>query len=76
MSNCVLNGPSSLSLCFSAVSKTEREQEKLVWSQSLCGSDSRRAVQENREMQQHPQPQMETASHCVSQSHARITRPI
>lgn len=64
----------SLPPCFSAISKTKREQEKLVRSQSLCGSDSRRPVKENWEMQQHPQPQMEAAAHCVSQSFAGIKR--
>lgn len=60
------------SICFSAISKTERKQEELVCSQSLCGSDSWRAIQENREMQQHSQPQMETAGHCVSQHNWRV----
>lgn len=72
----ILRGSLSSSPCFSAVSKTKREQEKLVWSQSLCGSDGRRPVQENWEMQQHPQPQMEAAAHCVSYNLARITRTI
>uniref|UniRef100_A0A3P9MXD7 HECT-type E3 ubiquitin transferase n=1 Tax=Poecilia reticulata TaxID=8081 RepID=A0A3P9MXD7_POERE len=47
-----------------AISKTERKQEELVCSQFLCGSDGRRAIQENGEMQQHSQSQMETAAHC------------
>lgn len=62
-----------LSFCFSAISKAKREQEKLVWSQSLRGSDGRRPIQEDREMQQYPQPQMEAAAHCVSQSFARMS---
>lgn len=76
MTDFTLHGSFSQSSCFSVVSETKREQEKLVWSQSVCGSDSRRPVQENREMQQHPQPQMEAAAHCVSQSLAGIARPI
>lgn len=54
--------------CFSFIRKAEREQEELVWSQSLRGSVGGGPVQENREMQQHPQPQMEAATHCVSHS--------
>lgn len=59
-------GLMSLPSSFSAISETQREQEELVWSQSLCGSDGRWPVQENREMQQHPQPKVEAAAHCVS----------
>lgn len=66
----------SVSSCFSNISKTKREQEKLVWSQSLCGSNSRWPVEENWEMQQHPQSKMEATSHCVSQSLTVITTPI
>lgn len=55
--------------CFSAISKTERKQEELVWSQSLCGSDGRRPVQKDREVHKHAQSQMEAATHCVSWSH-------
>ncbi len=38
--DCVLHCSFFLSPSFSAISKTEREQEKLVWSQSLRGGDS------------------------------------
>lgn len=62
--------------CFSNISKIKREQEKLVWSQSLRGSYSWWPVEENWEMHQHPQSQMEAAAHCVSQSLARIIKLI
>lgn len=62
----------STSCFFSNISKTKREQEKLVWSQSLRGSYSRWPVEENWEMHQHPQSQMEATAHCVSQSLAGI----
>ena len=50
----------------SSLCEAEGKQEELVWAESLCRGGCGRPIQEDREMHQHPQPQMETAHHCVS----------
>jgi len=59
-------------LCFSAVGEAQGEQEELVRPQSLRRGGGGRPVQKDGDMQQHPQPQVEAAPHCVSRRSADL----
>ena len=54
------------SFAHSAVGQTEGEQKELVWPQSVRGGGCGRPVEEDREMQQHTQPQMEAVTDSVT----------
>lgn len=46
--------------------QVKRKQKELVWSQSLCRSNSGWTVKEDREMHKHTHSQMETVIDSVS----------